>query len=107
MRWLNNFCEVVDKLLGVGRHDGVAAVVAVAVDEVGRSAPLLDDRPGDLGGVDPGDDADLLGHVDALLLGQQRRHDLGGRATALLRTQLAILLGDLLHDLIRNQQQEV
>ena len=61
----------------------------------GHVAPLLDNGLLDLPGVLPGPGADLLGDVDALLLGLEDGHQGGDVLALALGLQVASLLGNL------------
>jgi len=64
----------------------------------GDVAPLLDDGLLDLPGVGAGPGADLLGDVDALLLGLEEGNKLGDVLARSLGLQVAVFLGDLLNN---------
>jgi len=64
----------------------------------GNVAPLLDDGLLDLAGVLPGSGADLLGDVDALLLGVEQGNELGDVLALSLGLEVASLLGNFLDD---------
>jgi len=64
----------------------------------GNVTPLLDDGLLDLAGVLPGSGADLLGDVDALLLGVEQGNELGDVLALSLGLEVASLLGNFLDD---------
>ena len=64
-----------------------------------RSTPLLDDRLGNLVGLNLDSVADLLGDVHALIDGLQTGNDLGHWVAFLAGNQVAPLLGNILDKL--------
>jgi hypothetical protein len=63
---------------------------------LGRNVtPLLDDGLLDLSGVGAGPGADLLGDIDALLLGLEEGHQLGDVLARSLGLQVAVFLRNL------------
>jgi len=66
---------------------------------LGRNVtPLLDDGLLDLSGVGAGPGADLLGDIDALLLGLEEGHQLGDVLARSLGLQVAVFLRNLLNN---------